>query len=789
METNQQLATPVVNLIAPGDRFTSASRLHVRLHRWRVLLGKYWWALVLIVVSVVVPVWYLTYHAPPAYESKSRMWLTGKLDLREGRLYTEELIDYLGTQAELLRSTVIQRRALARLAATNSATASATNVVMATNTLAAIVAGNEANVPSANETNAATKAGLPDKAKELWQLISEPGYVTAHGEATQSQTNLPSPFKVKVREASRSSILELRAIGPEPELTRVFVDLWMEEYLNFKKESRDETADRVVTSVAAQVRELAQELDAQQEKLSAFQSSNNIVLLQEQGTSAGSYLSQLNRKIANLRTELGLLQSLLPEQWIEARSRREIGPTGESLADDALTRDMLTSLAGPQQELFKAHQEIGLLKARRDELRYLKPAHPKIIKLNEEIAAQEKLAQIARDEAVKHMTHRRQAIELEIQNLEKTLEEWDERAFDASRKMGDYDRLRLGMNRLQAGYDKLLELVQTVDLSKAVEQENVGILDPASIAAPINRMKRNLAVALGGSLFLGFGLLYCFGILRDDFSSITELREHLAEPVVGQIPEVTMKNRKGQLGLEALEKQRFEFLESFRTIRSSLLFMGNGGMKPKTILIGSSVPKEGKSTVSLYLAATMAMGNARVLLVDADMRRGRLHEFFAVSRTPGLAEILNGDSSFSDAVVHRDLENLALLPAGDARRHPGELVLSAEWSRFLSQVRERYDFILVDTPPLLAASDAAALAPKVDGVLFVVRASYTSARMACRALDALHQNHARVLGLVFNRAVSSRYEFNGYQRYGRSYRWQPHPPKRPARPLSARAGE
>ncbi|MEW6301907.1 MAG: polysaccharide biosynthesis tyrosine autokinase [Verrucomicrobiota bacterium] len=758
MESNQQLTTPAVNLLTPGDRFTSASRLHGRLHRWRVLLGKYWWLLTLIVISVVVPVWYLTYHAPPAYESMGRMWLTGKLDLREGRLYTEELIDYLGTQAELLRSPMIQRRALNRLAAT------------ITNAPGAI----------ATETNATTGASLPDKAKGLWQLVSEPGYVAAHGETTRSETNPPSLFKVKVREASRSSILELHAIGPEPELTRAFVDIWMEEYLSFKKEARDKSADRVVTSVAAQVRELAQELDAQQEKLSAFQSSNNVVLLQEQGASAGSYLGQLNRKIANLRTELGLLQSLLPEQWIEARSRREIGPSGESLADEAIAREMLTSLAGPHDELFKANQQIGLLKAKRDELHFLKPAHPKIIKLNEEIAAQEKLGQISRDEAVKQMTHRRQAIKLEIQNLEKTLEEWDGRAFEASRKMADYERLRQGMNRLQAGYDKLLELVQTVDLSKAVEQENVGILDPASAAAPINRMKRNLAVALAGSLFLGFGLLYCFGVLRDDFSSLTDLSEHLSEPVVGQIPEISIKNRKGHLGLEALEKQRFEFLESFRTIRSSLLFMGNGGTKPKTILISSSVPKEGKSTVSLYLAATMAMGNARVLLVDADMRRGRLHEYFAASATPGLAEILNGESSFSDAVVHPDLENLALLPAGDARRHPGELVLSAEWSRFLSQVRERFDFILVDTPPLLAASDASALAPQVDGVLFVVRASYTSARMAGQALDALHQRRARVLGLIFNRAIPSRYECNGYQRYASSYHWEPRPPKRPS---------
>src|SRR5688572_16115556 len=115
MEKNQQLTTPAVDLFVPADRFVSASRLYGQLHRWRVLFGRYWWAVALILVLAVGPVWYLGVKSPPVYESKARMCLTGRLDIREGRLYTEELINYLGTQAELLRSPAIWERALARL--------------------------------------------------------------------------------------------------------------------------------------------------------------------------------------------------------------------------------------------------------------------------------------------------------------------------------------------------------------------------------------------------------------------------------------------------------------------------------------------------------------------------------------------------------------------------------------------------------------------------------------------------------------------------------------------------
>ena len=707
MEEKRQLASPAVDLLAPEDRFISASKLHGRLHRCRLLIGRYWWLMALIVISVVTPIAYLTLKAPARFESKGRMWLAGKTDLREGRLYTEELINYFGTQAELLRSATIHDRALATSMGTNQS----------------------------------------------------PG--------------APSPFKVKVSESSKSSMLELRAIGPAPGSTQAFLDQLMIEYLEFKRESREKSSDRTVASVNAEVKELATELGAQQEKLHAFQSSNNVVFLQEQGNSAGSYLATLNKQLANLRTELRLLQLLQPEQWIEAQNRNE------STAERTALEEMMASLAGPQLDLFKATQQMRLLKAKRDELsKFLRPLHPRMIKLEEDIQTQEKLAQVSRDEAVKQMNHRRQAVELEIKSLEAASVEWEAKAVEASRKMADYDRIRQDVQRIQNAYDKVMGLIQTVDLGRRIEQESIGILDRASVATPVDNLKRNLAVGIAGSLLLGFGFLYVLAMLRDDFSTLAELEDHLSEEVVGQIPAISMNRGESQLNFGSLEKQRFEFLEAFRNIRSSLLFMGNGAPKPKIIIATSSVPDEGKSTVALYLAATMARGNSRVLLVDGDMRRSTLHKVFGAPASPGLAEILNGEISYPKAIVETGLKNLAFLPAGEARRNPGELVLSNEWDLLLEQARHQFDYILVDTPPILATDDVAPLAHKVDGVLFVVRGSFTSARMARAALNALRQRHARVLGLIFNRVTCSHCEQYQYERYHRAYSWEGQETKR-----------
>ncbi len=745
MENDHQLTTRAIDLFAPSDRFASTSRLYGRLHRYQLLLGRFWWVMALILVFVLGPVYLVTRELPAAYTSKARLWLTGRLNINEGRLYTEELIDYLSTQAELLRSSTIQQRALARLRAQSpdlflAATAARRPRGFApVRRLSAFLKSLE--VPAATGTNAAEAA---------------------------------APFSLKVTEGSKTSTLDLWASGPDAAATRAYLNCVLETYFLFKKEAREKASDQALTSVNGDVRQLAEQLKAQQARLHDFQSSNNVVFLQEQGSSAASYLAQLNRRISTLRTQLELLERLDPDQWIDVESRRAAG-NAEEPADNS-AKDALTGLAGPQGDLFRARQQEQLLKAKRDELsRFLRPAHPKIVKLNEEIATQDKLVEISREEARRQLTNRRQALQLEIQNLESAFNEWDPKAIASSRKIADYESMRLDLQRLQAAYDHVFGLKQTVGLGKTMDQENVGVLEPPSLARRVPRMAINLLVAVLAACGLSFTCLYGLARFDDRFASLTELSNHLSEEVLGQVPAISLKEAREGTGIQSLERQRFEFLESFRNIRSSLLYAGQGGPRPKTVLITSSVPREGKSTVALYLAATMAMGRSRVLLIDGDMRQSSLHKFFAVDSGPGLAEILGHEASAGGAVVTSGLENLSLLPAGRPKRNPGELVLSSEWGRLTTELYPEFDYILIDSPPLLATDDAACLAPQVDAVVMVVRASFTSARMARRALNVLRQRHARVLGLVFNRVRSSPYEYHCYQHYRNGYQWRQEP--------------
>jgi succinoglycan biosynthesis transport protein ExoP len=731
---NQALAPQSLDLMAPADRFQVVSRLYVNLHRHQLLLRKYAWVLGLIALGALLPAYLVTRATPQTYQSNARMWLAGKLDLSEGRLYTEELVNFLGTQADLIHSREVQERALASM--------------------------------QKQTTNAAPLKPALGAVDVLRQMFGSAKTRKALDEAF--------PFKLKVTESSKSSLLDLQARGSEPKSTQLFLNTLMDEYLKFKKESREKTSNRAVQSLAREVNKLAEELKDQQARVYQFQLSNEVVFLQEPGNGAQNYLGVISRQLATYRTELQLLQMIQPEQWVEMNARGHQNGAVEPPPGDAQPPDVMAGLSGSQADLYRANQQIHMLKAKREELsKALRPMHPKIQKLDQDIAAQEKIIEVSRGETLKQLTNRRAALSLEVTNLETAFIEWQGKTVDAGRKMADYERLRQDVQRTQSAYDRLLQVISTVDVGKSVDQENVSVLEPASFGAPVHMGMRNMGLALVAAMFVGVAAIWLLGKFDDRFASSSELAEDFPEKVLGQVMDVRIKKQHTQMRPEILAGQKFEFLESFRSIRSALYFMNQNGARPKTLLITSSVPQEGKSTVALYLAATMAVGGARVLLVDGDMRKAKLHRHFGLASSPGLAEVLTGEIPPADAINGTSIQNLSFLAAGCATAEPGELVLRSELNDFLSEVHSHFDYVIMDSPPVLAADDAATLAPNVDGVLYVVRGTFTSARMVREGLDALQQRHARVLGLIFNRALSSPFDYHPYHRYRDEYRWRP----------------
>jgi capsular exopolysaccharide synthesis family protein len=657
-----------------------------RLPRLLGFLRRLWWVPVLtLALAVGGTALYLTFQ-PATYASSARMWVSGKLHIPEGSLYSEELQFFFGTQVELMQSEKMQQRALARV-------------------------------------------------------------------QTLTPEIKPSPVRVRVAQAPKSAMFLLSAVGTDPAYTQAHLNALIDEYLNYKKEIRATSSDDTLASISEQVYQQEKELKAEQEKLTNFQRDNSLAVLQEQATAAASYLSRLNAQLSDLKLEYRLLDSASIEP---TATRADPGGAADVAPDSKPPADVNQPPASPSPEFQSAKQQVELLKIQRDELsRYLRPRHPKIQKLEEEIARGEKVLGLFRQQTRDQTETARQSLKLKIDSVEDSTKEWEAKLMAANTRLAEFDRLKANVQRIQSLYDRLLNLLQTVDVNKNLDQEIVSVMErPSSAEATKVPMVKSLVPAALVGLLAGLGLVLLVARFDDRLNSLPEVMEQFEEEIVGQVPDVSKTRNNGKLELVQPTDPRHMFAESYRSIRSSLLFMPSSTQRPKVLLITSAVPSEGKSTIAVNLARTMAFSGSNVLLIDADLRRGRLHELLGAGREPGLSKLLRHQSRIAQCIAPTGLPNLSFIPSGEPSTDSSELFLSGDFDQLLQEVHRQFDHVIIDSAPVFAADDATSLAPKMDGVLFVVRGSFTRAALARQALELLYQRQAKVLGLVFNRANS-----------------------------------
>jgi polysaccharide biosynthesis transport protein len=602
--------------------------------------------------------------------------------------------------------------------------------------------------------------------------LMQSGSVQSRAQARLGTQGLSAPLEpvlLKANVLPKTTIFVLQATGSEPQYTQAFLDACMEEYIDLKREMRTQTSETTLAGLTEELLRLQKELRKYDEEMADFQSSNSVVLFQEQGNSAGNYLSMLNQRLAALRSEYDLLQTLTLEQDLDRRQQTSSAlPTAEEL----LSRSGQPKLDASELDYLKAKQQILLLKADRDEMaQYLKTKHPKMIALSEEIARRERLLEIFRQQGADQLETRKNSLALQLKNIEKDIAEWDSKTLQISRKNAAYQKLKANSQRSQALYDRLLATMQTLDVNKEISPESVNVVERASTAQPD---RPNLARQILLGILAGLGpaavILLIVDRLDDRMNSFAELQDLFDEDVLGQVPwdETLAQARNGSGSCLVLpDDQRHALLEAYRNLRSSFLYMSNGQPRPKVFLVTSSVPGEGKSMTAANLALTLANAGSRVLLVDADLRKGVLHSRFGVAAEPGLSSVLVEGVNWRTPVQSIRFPNFSFLPRGPVTHRSSELFVSPATKNFIQDAAPNYDFIVLDTAPVMAADDVTSMAPLVDGTVFVVRAEYTSARVARAALDALYQRQAAVLGLVFNavRPSTVDYYYYKYQDY------------------------
>ena len=571
------------------------------------------------------------------------------------------------------------------------------------------------------------------------------------------------PVGLSVAQQRGTSLFILTATSSDPQYGQAFLDSVMVEYIQFKRELRETAAIAAITAVSSQLLPLDKELKAGEQELMAFQKKDNVVFLEDEGNSAGRYLIQLRQKLADLQSEADLLRLLDVDQNIQ---RQHSGsPKAETQSGNAIPRAETVELKGPESSYLEAKQQIQILQTNMDRLgKFLRPKHPKMIQLADQIQKQQQLISLFRDQTVAQIQNRRTGIELQIENLNGEIKEWETKALNLNQKIAEYNRLKAGVERSKALYDKLLATVQNVDVNKSLGQDVVSIMEHASAPVAFKAgLAKDIGTGAGGGFALGLGILVILGLLDDRVSSVVEIRQALDEEILAQIPREPWA---GPLDVRNLETKHPMLAEACRNLRSSLLFMSFDGERPKTFLVTSSVPDEGKSTISTSLAISLAATGAKTLLIDGDLRKGALHTAFDYNSSPGLTEVLRNELTASEAIKITTCEHLHFLPRGRAATDASELYLREVTDSFLRQVYKDYEYIIFDSAPVLAKEDSASLAPKIDATLFVVRDGVASLRKSRSALEILHQRNVNVLGVIFNSATKSSPGYYYYESYG-----------------------
>lgn len=600
------------------------------------------------------------------------------------------------------------------------------------------------------------------RSRKMWERTT--AYMEAYrtNQIIRDQNGNVIPVEIQVFASPKSSVYTIEARCSNPAFAPAYLNALMEQYREYRLNVRGEVSLHTQSSISEQVQEYERDMKKAQAALSEYEQSNNFAVLQQESSIDATYLAKLKTDLSDYQLQFKLLAA----RELEAASG---GAAGSPSSASAMSSPGDSGFAARStNDRLDASRQVELLKLERERLaKNLRPTHPKMVKLDEEITRAQKLIEVYGQQNREQVEAAREALQMRIDEVGRFIKLWEAKVADENKRLAKADGLKQEVLSKLRMYDRLTALNDNVEVSQHIDQDTLEILDEASPAKrSYVEAKSNLSqsVIIGLALGLGVVLLLC---LRDDrFGSLVEVTETFGDNIVGQVPEMP-RIAGGELAPLVNNDDRHGYAESYRNLRSALLYLAVEGRRPKVLLITSAVPDEGKSTVATNLARALALGGSKVLLIDGDLRKGHIHQLLQLQSAPGLSELLRLGEDPQKFIQTTDLSDFAFLSRGSATRNPGDLFLSPIFDQIIAQLREQFDYVLIDSSPVFAADDTATLAPKVDGTLFVVRSRFSHARVVCEALDLLFQRQAMVLGLILNRSnsASRSYYFYKYEKY------------------------
>lgn len=569
-----------------------------------------------------------------------------------------------------------------------------------------------------------------------------------------------------VRE-SRITLLRYEDANPEraQRVLGTLIDVYIEQNLDDALSSTGAAVDWL----RGQLDKLRGELESSEMRLHDYKLNNNIlsIAFDDRSNMLKDEVKQLSDALTQVRTK---------RQAILARNR-ELSKVSADDPSELPATELLESVV--LQNLRRLHGEavrdrdgiIGQGKGRNhpDVL----AAEARVSATREALLAEIKNIQAAAERDLAQINHQEAG-------LAALLDKSKRQALDLNLLEIEYNRLNRTRENNEKLYQIVLERTKESDLAQMMRVNNIRVLDaPLMPRNPIRpRVSLNIFIGMLFGSVLGVGAAAARALLDRTLKTPDDVERELGLPFLGLIPQIepstaratttTRRRRRAEL-LESRELIVHEFpqsgiAEASRAIRTNLMFMAPDHPY-RALLVTSASPSEGKTTVACCVAIAMAQAGQRVLIVDCDLRRPRMHRIFNRDPRVGVTSALLDPELLSDAALATDIPNLSVLPAGPIPPNPSEILHSEKFRSVLEQLRQRYDRVIIDSPPVATVTDAAILSTLVDGTMLVVRAFKTQSDVGRQGARALRDVGAKIAGSVLNSVDLDRHEYKYYHYY------------------------
>jgi capsular exopolysaccharide synthesis family protein len=597
----------------------------------------------------------------------------------------------------------------------------------------------------------------------LWQTEKD-----GKGEVLSRDDQVEKLLKrVKVVGIRDSRIANIAVRDQDPEraarIANAFADTYIEGNLDYKLEG----ARSASTWLGEQAVDLRKQLESSEMALYLFKKEHNLldVGLDDRQGMTRQNLQSLNAKLADIKA-----------RRIEAEAIRKLIVASKN---DVAEKESLPEIRDNVVVTKLRENYLDLLKMKADlESRYGEK-HPRILNIEEQLQATRRDYNKELNEVLKAFDKRYEALLDTEAALNKWMHQEKTQALDLAKLEVEYRPMARDAENNARVFGQITQRHKETDLTGLLRVNNVRVLDRATVpripVSPI--LVLNLGIGLAVGLFGGFMLAFAVETLDNTLKTPDAAEELVGAPMLGLLPLLTESKKRSMEEAPARDLTVFReptslAAEACRSIRTNLMFI-SAQKEIQLMVVTSPGPRDGKSTTAISMAITMAQAGARVLLIDADMRKPRLHKSFGLKSDKGLSTAIMGEAKLKEVIVHSEIPNLDVLPCGPIPPNPAELLHTERFRELLAEFRRNYDKVVIDSPPTGPVTDPAIIGTVTDGVLLVLRAGHTTREGALRARRHLTDAGARILGIVVNQTDRKGgrygYGYTYYAPYGRYY--------------------